>query len=588
MKSKIFKKKSFLYRKYDLSDITSSSKKSSFAGIKTKNMYVDYAGGRDALESIPGYRKITSAEGEIHSVFSINASDGRDIIFYHSGSMLWAFDKDKRDENFKSEKIIDLLDRESCFFAKGSLAFITDGEKLVGFFGSETPRIISLEPKIAECRVMEIYDGRLFLSGNPKMPEKIFYSTSINGENIGFTEENCITCQGTGAKITGMISTGYGLWIFKDYDDGDGGIILRSSIENQNAKTDYPLLRAICGISAPYGGVMQNDRILFVSNGRLYAINDPHTERMKLEHLSAKIPIPRPGENIRLEIWMGYLAICYSGNIILASTGYEGECRLYPITDIGGHKDDRTVYRYSSVEIEGYDLSKCPDAVCHGEAISVTNEDGEIVYYEKSGEKKLLIYPTKERMGGVFVPASQYYCRDDLLWFCSEKELFIFNNDKRGVLPKETEETNPSSLNEESAYMENKIHPFYYSFGGHAPDYVIELPVDDCDCPDLKKISPPSSLAICCKDIHKKGVCIDVIRDGRPTFSGKITPAQVNFDEIDFSGILGTSNQGNLHILREGGGPFYTKQIVLYTKEHSSPFGIKYVSFRYRTMGGER
>ena len=183
-------------------------------------------------------------------------------------------------------------------------------------------------------------------------------------------------------------------------------------------------------------------------------------------------------------------------------------------------------------------------------------------------------------MGGVIIPASKYYCKNDLLWFSGGDRLFLFNNDKRGCDPNDEGKENKDLSDVCSSHTRNKIHPCYYSFEYHAPEYLIELPTDDCDCPDLKKISPPSSLAICCKDIQKNGIFVEVMRDGRPTFLGKITPGQINFDGIDFSGIIGTANQGNLHMVREGGGAFYTKQIILRTKEYFSPFGVKHLSFR--------
>ena len=98
-----------------------------------ENMYVDYEGGGEAVESIPGFRRLASLGGRIHGIYSQKLGEGAEFIIVHAGGALYRFNKDERDA--LSEKTLTLIseiaDSDSHAFAFGREVCIMDGETLI-------------------------------------------------------------------------------------------------------------------------------------------------------------------------------------------------------------------------------------------------------------------------------------------------------------------------------------------------------------------------------------------------------------------------------------------------------------------------
>ena len=147
----------------------------------------------------------------------------------------------------------------------------------------------------------------------------------------------------------------------------------------------------------------------------------------------------------------------------------------YRLTGIGTYKNDTRVYRYSDEKIEGYCNEMPVGEIAKGEVYSeVLLEDGEerLLYFVYLADKKNLVYKTEEYTGGDFDPCCIVFSDGKNLYFGTEGgEVCMFNNDKRGVAPKELSDSEGFSEEEYIKNMGNKIHPLYYSFDRHAASY---------------------------------------------------------------------------------------------------------------------
>ena len=80
---------------------------------------------------------------------------------------------------------------------------------------------------ILGCTVCENFDGRVFISGHPELPNTVFYSArDESGENnpLYFGELNYF-CDGTGPfGVCSILAAAESLAIFKSGDDGGGSI----------------------------------------------------------------------------------------------------------------------------------------------------------------------------------------------------------------------------------------------------------------------------------------------------------------------------------------------------------------------------
>lgn len=551
-----------------------------------ENMYVDYEGGGEYVESVPGFRKIFSPKEEIHSIGIYGISEGEKSLLIHAGENLYRLPVSERDSNKKLSPIATLSDTKSRIFSFGKLAFIADGKSLWLVNSDGQVKRISDDTNISSCTKAAIYDRKLFLAGCPKLPCHLFYSTPLDEENISFSPDAFIKESVSGVPIRSLLSFGGLLWIFMETDGGEGSIICRKATPRKHQK--YPAIKQFCKIKVLSDAVVFGGEIHFLSEGGLMAIKNPLPEtESKLVHCSMPIDafICRENfENVSLGIWMGYLALSFGERIYLADSRCTEQYRWYFINGVGGYKNDRRVYRYLSTEAEGCIIHPCPDGVAEGEIISHTLPDGRIICYTHEGENRYGVYPTEELFGGEFSPAREFVSDGSFLWFATKDQLYLFNNDKRGT---SAEEKAKSDLNnaENEPFYKSRIHPDYYSFAGHAPRYAVVTHYDDCGLAANEKSSAPDSLFLELSTFERSSFTLCVMADGVQKSSIKVCPASLNFSDLNFQSIGMHAGEGYRVNLSERAALWYKKRLVLVGGDFASPFGIKSVCYRYRLKG---
>ena len=87
-----------------------------------ENMYVDYEGGGESVESIPGFRKILSLGKRIHGIYDEPLSDEGHFVTVHAENKLYRFDLGKRDSLTDIAPIADISDAESHAFSYSASA----------------------------------------------------------------------------------------------------------------------------------------------------------------------------------------------------------------------------------------------------------------------------------------------------------------------------------------------------------------------------------------------------------------------------------------------------------------------------------
>jgi hypothetical protein len=275
--------------------------------------------------------------------------------------------------------------------------------------------------------------------------------------------------------------------------------------------------------------------------------------------------------------WRGYLLIGCRERIYLGLRSPEGRgLDWYFINGIGGHKDDRTVFRYAKIADEGYHRHKSPDERAVGTVISLKGEDGRLIYYSKEGQKKYSVYPTDERWGGILLPALELASDKELLLFSTENGIYIFNNDMRGVAPEEIRSSEGFDEVEYKRLYGNIIHPSFYSFDHHSPTYVIAFHYDDCDQPLIKKSSVGQSLRLRLRVRRECKLLLKINTDSERNIieDFRIFPEKSpdRFYEEALSSIS----------MAERSPAFHEKQIIIEATDYCSPIAFHSLAFRYR------
>lgn len=451
---------------------------------------------------------------------------------------------------------------------------------------------------VCGCTLAQVFDGRVFLSGNPDHPNTVFFAARRADGGIDptyFGSYNYFS-DGIGyASIRALLSVGDALVVFKATGEAGGSIFYHvpSDTGDDLVPRVYPISYTHAGIGTAGGAISFLDDPVFISSVGLSAL-EKHTlnsgrsvvcrshnvnERLLFEDLS----------RISMTEWRGYLVLCANGRMYLADSRQTfrhasgvTEYEWYFLDGIGSYESDRRVFRYAEPIEPQAALPVTPDTRVSEEVYSEPSPSG-TAYYVLRGEARLPVYPTEERTGGVFSPATIVRADAELLFFGTQSGvLCLFNNDLRG--------RSPARIAEADGYApSHRIHPDFYSFDGHAPRYAVKTAMDNCGIPHMTKDTVGGSVVVKCRASGAKKLIFEVgtDREGYREITHFPTD-EADFSDVDFSAfVLQTDTRFTVPI-RERCKRWIEKQICLYCDEFRSPIAIGGIGYRYTVRGNLR
>ncbi len=463
---------------------------------------------------------------------------------------------------------------------------------------------LSAEEAILGCRICECFDGRVFLSGNPRLPNTVFYSSrDISGKNnpTFFGVMNYFN-DGMGSHpVRALLATADALVVFKSGDDGGGSIYYHTPSDTgiDIIPKIYPVSYIHNGLCALGTATSFFDDPVFISPLGLCAIDKKsiNLERSitcRSHNVNPRL-LSEDLANISLAEWCGYLVLQAGGHIYLADsrqtfindTGTV-EYEWYYLSGIGTYSEAQTVYRYSITTLPIFDNHPNTDSVAEAKVYSARLSNGEFVYYTMENGKKYVVEPTEEKRGGIFSPASAVCDVDShLLFFGTESgDVCLFNNDKRGIAPDYLSESEEFDAAEFSESYGRDIHPYFYSFDDHAPLYALQTINDNGNFPHLSKNTVKRSLVLKIKCFGKKGFNAEVITDNsRYNEICKIPDYKLDFSDLDFSAFCFENSPYRTIELNEKEKGWVEKNFALYSNEYCSPFGLCSLTYRFTLKG---
>lgn len=456
---------------------------------------------------------------------------------------------------------------------------------------------------IGGCRVAEAFDERIFLSGNPSLPNTVLYSTPTTREEGGglyFGEMNYFT-DGVGSfEVVDMLAVRDSLAVFKSGDDGSGSIFYHtpSSTTDSYIPKLYPRCYVHSGISAVGGALSFFDDPVFLTKSGLYALTQrainyersvvPRSTNVNYSLLTKDLSRTSVTE------WCGYLVLGAGDCIYLADSRarYKDECGVmqyewFCLCGVGHHTADSRVYRYDSYRRGDYSIHPREGEKVKTEPMSITEEDGTVIYYTEDGGKKFTIYPTEELEGGALSQPTVYLGLGELLFFGTEDgALLMFNNDKRGTPPEHIAAAADFDAEDYRARMGRRLHPDFYSFDGHAPTYIIQTAYDNCDIPHLTKSTAKHSLVLKYRTCSMANIRCEVGTDvGSYTELTSFPGGELGFDEVSFESFSFALGDYHTVPISEKEKGWVEKQITIYSDRFASPIGIYGITYRYTIKG---
>ena len=457
---------------------------------------------------------------------------------------------------------------------------------------------------ISGCTVAEVFDGRIFFSGNPKLPNTVFYTEGnedSEGGALYVGRYNYFNDGVGGYKVRCMLSVRDMLAVFKEGDDGSGSIFYhkRENTGSDTLSRIYPTAYVHSGICANGPCTSFLDDPVFITAEGLYAlesenINYQRNVACRSHNVNFKL-LKEDLSAVDLCSWLGYLVVGVGGNIYLADsramfthpTGNR-EYEWFLLRGIGTHSNDERVYVYS------YESS--PIATAHktksgakatAQSVYSTEHEGTIYYYVEENGVRYAINLTDERSGGTYYPATRFISHGKYLFFSTENgDVCVFNNDKRGIAPDRVMSSPDFDAEEYAASMADKIHPDYYSFAGHAPGYVIKTALDNCGIPHLTKSTVKNSLVIKAKTYAPDSITCHIATDKSDgDYLDVFPPAEVGFDDFSFDSPIWHTSRYSSTALAEREKRWIEKQIILSSDKYCSPISIYSIAYRYCIKG---
>lgn len=176
--------------------------------------------------------------------------------------------------------------------------------------------------RINKCTLLQVFDNRVFFSGNQDYPNTIWHC-SLNDPS--YCSDLDYYTEGLDlSPIKGMVAGNNALWVFKEPSQANTTIFYHNpTIDSEYGKV-YPSTHSSITTGCIGEAINFNDDICFFSDRGMEAINGDVTTEQVLAHRSSLVDSKLLSEtnykNMILEEWKGYLLVIIDNHVYLADS----------------------------------------------------------------------------------------------------------------------------------------------------------------------------------------------------------------------------------------------------------------------------
>lgn len=223
---------------------------------------------------------------------------------------------------YVDEYDIDTDEGSITFLNSPPEAPLTDGQdNVVVKFKKAVPEY---EDCIARCTMHQVFDNRVFFSGNPDHPNMV-WNSSLNDptyvSDLDYYKEGM-----DDAAVKGMVAGNNALWVFREPSDANTTVFYHTpSLDDEYGKI-YPSAHSSITTGCIGKAINFNDDIVFFSERGMEGISGDVTTEQAIAHRSTlvdrKLLAEGKGyyENMVLAEWKGYLFIFINNKVFLADS----------------------------------------------------------------------------------------------------------------------------------------------------------------------------------------------------------------------------------------------------------------------------
>ncbi len=437
----------------------------------------------------------------------------------------------------------------------------------------DTPAEEMGENAVLLCRRAALYDGRIFLTGNPQMKNTVFYAARNRDGHIDpsyFSVYNYFRDGSGESENRAMFATPSGLCILKAGEGEESHVYLHTGEDSESdlCPRIYPAVLGYADAVATGGGLtFFGEPVYLTKNGICsFSFASFSGERRRIclsEKINRALRAYDP-DRLRLVPYGEYLVLSTgTGEVYLGDRERRvgNDYTFYRLTGIGSYTGDRDAYEYAA-SLPYY----TPDMYISEKAgqlvtLPVFRQDN-IPYVYENGTQYACV-ARGEKSGGVFSPANRFLAVGELLFFTTENgDLCLFNTDKRdenGEIPAE-----------------------YYSFMGHRYTSRAVFPPDDCALPYLTKCTLPHATALRLSGFVGGRVRVTATANNNEKgVTHTLFGGSFDFGELDFNNLHFSNDRERIFPMRCGIDHFQAIQYAIHTDDYRVRFGLCELSFCY-------
>lgn len=176
--------------------------------------------------------------------------------------------------------------------------------------------------KINKCTLLQVFDNRVFFSGNDEFPNMIWHcslSDPTYCSDLDYYNEGLDS-----AKVKGLVAGNNVLWVFKEPSQANTTVFYHTpTIDSEYGKI-YPSTHSSIATGCVGKAVNFNDDIIFFSERGMEGISGDITTEQAIAHRSSlvdrKLIAEENYSNMVLEEWEGYLVVCIDSRMYLADS----------------------------------------------------------------------------------------------------------------------------------------------------------------------------------------------------------------------------------------------------------------------------
>lgn len=499
---------------------------------------------------------------------------------------------------------------------------------------------MTMSDAILGCTKSTVYDGRVFLTGNPELPNTVFYSQrNLTGANdpTYFGVYNYFNDGDGNTPNVDLLATPSMLMVIKKDTVQDGSVYYHVGTNNTHSDESvrnlvpriYPSTQGAAGVGSAADTEAYSlscnflDDPVFLSQRGLKGVSKEQLNAERtIGHRSSnvdKLLVREYLAHASIAEWKGYLVICCNGHIYLADSRAVSQHRdgsyqyeWFYLQDVGTYENYEKAYetitsfplindlplgeyltRYNgdtkvsdeysvSASVINVPESKIRYNTAYSPyALSFADSVSFYSYESDDGRKYVVSENESQKFGsGKFYGAQRVLAVGNLLFFATDYDICVFNTDQRGV---NIIDANGNIIREVD---NDKIDSSWYTFNGVPYRSACALRLDDCDKKSLTKTTIYGTTVARLKMMPGSKCKIKSSINGRDWQDlAEVYSTRQDFSDLRFDNMSFAENEDNVAVLPEVSRGWIQKQYYFESDGYCEPFGLYELSYIYKIAG---